>query len=68
LASNVFVNAPNGTVYVYENVSYWDKQEKKAKHKRKCIGHVDPATGEVVPNHIKEKVTASPGQKRHATY
>jgi transposase len=58
LASNIFVNAPNGTVYVYENVSYWDKQEKKTKHKRKCIGHVDPATGDIVPNRIKKEATA----------
>jgi transposase len=58
LASNVFVTAPNGTVYVYENVSYWDKEEKKTKHKRKCIGHIDPATGDVTPNRKKKKVTA----------
>ena len=53
MASTVFVNSPNGTVYVYENVSYWDKTEKKTKHKRKCIGHVDAISGEIVPNHKK---------------
>ena len=51
MASTVFVNSPNGTVYAYENVSYWDKTEKKTKHKRKCIGHVDAVSGEIVSNH-----------------
>lgn len=50
VASLVNLKAANGTVYVYENVSFWDKQDKKPKSKRKCIGHRDPVTGEVVPN------------------
>lgn len=55
MASNIFVHAPSGTTYVYENISYWDKKEKKTKHKRKCIGHVDHTTGSVLPNHRKEE-------------
>jgi len=54
MSSIVYVNNPNGKIYVYENTSYWDKQAKKTKHKRKCIGHVDPNTGVVIPNHKKE--------------
>jgi transposase len=57
MASVVFVKATNGTVYAYENMSYWDKGTKTTKHKRKCIGHVDTATGDVVPNHKKEVAT-----------
>lgn len=53
MPSNVFVNASNGTVYVYRNTSYWDKTEKTTKHKRDCIGHLDPVTGAVVPNRKK---------------
>lgn len=49
MASQVYVRNPNGTTYVYENFSYWDKEEKKTKHRRKCIGKLDPDTGEVVP-------------------
>jgi transposase len=50
MASIVFVKAANGTVYAYENISYWDKNLKTTKHKRKCIGHVDKTSGEVAPN------------------
>jgi transposase len=53
MASTVIVNGKNGKKYVYENISLWDKQEKKTKHKRKCIGHIDPVSGDVVPNHKK---------------
>lgn len=53
MVSTVFVTNPNGRKYAYENISYWDKTTKKTKHKRKCIGHVDPITGEVVPNRKK---------------
>ena len=53
MSSYVYVENPNGTTYVYENVSYWDKETKKTKHKRKSIGHIDPSTGEVVPNRKK---------------
>ena len=59
MASTVFVKNPNGTVYAYENVSYWDKATKTTKHKRKCIGHVDAETGEVVPNHKKGRAVGS---------
>lgn len=55
MASKVFVKNPNGKTYVYENVSYWDKESKVTKHVRKCVGHVDPATNEVIPNGKKHK-------------
>ncbi len=41
MASLVYLKHKNGTTYVYENVSYWDKKSKKPKSKRKCIGHLD---------------------------
>lgn len=50
MASRVKVKGKNGRIYVYENVSYWDKSEKKSKSRRRCIGHIDEETGEVVPN------------------
>ena len=53
MASYVRLRAPNGIVYVYRNESYWDKASKKTRHRRKCIGHEDPITGEVVPNRKK---------------
>ena len=64
MASVVFVKAANGTVYAYENVSYWDKKTKATKHKRKCIGHVDEASGDVVPNHKKGAKEAPAGARQ----
>lgn len=37
------------TTYVYESISYWDAEKGQSRSKRKVIGKVDPATGEVVP-------------------
>lgn len=39
----------SGTVYVYESVSYWDREKKQPRSKRKLIGKLDPVTGEVIP-------------------
>lgn len=39
----------SGTVYVYDVVSEWDPVKKQSRSKRKCIGKVDPKTGETVP-------------------
>ena len=43
-------NKKNGRTYVYSNESVWDPDRKRAITKRKCIGHLDPDTGEVVEN------------------
>ena len=37
------------TTYVYKSESYWDSERKQARSKRKCIGKIDPETGEIVP-------------------
>lgn len=37
------------TTYVYESVSYWDAEKKQSRSNRRCIGKIDPDTGEVVP-------------------
>lgn len=37
------------TTYVYESESYWDPKLKQARSKRRCIGKIDPDTGEIVP-------------------
>ena len=60
VASLIKVKAANGRTYVYENVSYWDRDEKKTKHKRTCIGHIDPESGEIVPNRRKGKAGDDP--------
>ena len=43
-------NRKSNTIYAYLNESVWDPDKKKCVNKRKCIGHVDPGTGEIVPN------------------
>ena len=32
------IKAKNGTVYLYEDESYWDKEKGYSTHKRTCIG------------------------------
>ena len=39
----------SGITYVYESVSYWDKEKKQPRSKRTLIGRYDPKTGETVP-------------------
>lgn len=58
MASYVYLKNPNGTTYVYENVSYWDKTEQKTKHHRKCVGKLHPETNEIIPNGKKSAATS----------
>ena len=39
----------SGNTYVYESTSYWDKEKKQPRSRRKLIGRLDPETGNVVP-------------------
>lgn len=50
-------NKVTGITYVYESVSYWDKEKKQPRNKKKLIGKIDPVTGEVVPTHKKGEPT-----------
>ena len=38
-----------GITYVYESESYWDKEKKQPRSRRKLIGKLDEKTGEIVP-------------------
>lgn len=38
-----------GVTYVFESEDYWDPEKKQARSRRRCIGKLDPATGEIVP-------------------
>lgn len=42
-------NSRNQTTYVYESESYWDKEKKQPRSRRKLIGKLDPSTGNIVP-------------------
>lgn len=39
----------SGTTYIYESESYWDKEKKQPRARRKLIGKLDEETGEIVP-------------------
>lgn len=39
----------SGITYAYESISFWDKDKKQSRSKRRLIGRVDEHTGEIVP-------------------
>lgn len=43
-------NKRTGTRYAYETTYEWDEARQRKVQRRRCIGHFDPETGEVVPN------------------
>jgi hypothetical protein len=59
------LNRRTGTVYVYEAEAYWDKDKKQSRYRgRRMVGHVDPETGEVVPNRPMSAGPAQPAARR----
>ena len=70
------LNKQTGVTYVYESESYWDKEKKQPRSRRKLIGKVDEETGEIVPtggrgNRRKNELTdipenVSPGRNLEA--
>jgi transposase len=49
-----YKNKKNGVTYAYKSEPYWDKEKQQGRSKRKCIGHVHPETGEIIPNHPED--------------
>jgi len=43
-------NKKSGVTYVYECLSYWNKEKKQSDSKRTCIGKLDKVTGEIIPS------------------
>ena len=43
-------NNKTGITYVYEAVSFWDKEKNQARNKQICIGKLDPQTGDLIPS------------------
>ncbi|TYC82188.1 transposase, partial [Acetobacterium wieringae] len=61
-------NKKTGITYAYQNESYWDKEKKQSRAKRKLLGKVDPVTGDIIStrsykkkDHKAELVPAKPG-------
>lgn len=42
-------NKASNTTYVYKSESYWVPELGQSRSKRKLLGKLDPATGEIVP-------------------
>ncbi len=61
-------NKTNKTTYVYDSVSYWDKEKQQPRSKRKLIGKSDPETGEIVPTAGRGRKAKKdiPGTEEHA--
>lgn len=49
------LNKQTGITYVYESESYWDKDKKQPRSKRRLIGKIDEETGEIVPTGTRGK-------------
>ena len=47
------LNKKTGVTYVYESYSYRDKETKQPRAKRKLLGRLDEATGEIIPTRKK---------------
>lgn len=45
-----YENKNTGVTYVYESVSFWDKEKKQSRNKRVCVGKLDPVSGEFIPS------------------
>jgi hypothetical protein len=49
-------NKKSGITYVYESESYWDKEKKQPRNKRKLIGKIDEQTGEIIPTRGNRRI------------
>lgn len=49
------LNKQTGITYVYESESYWDKEKKQPRSKRRLIGKNDEETGQIVPTGTRGK-------------
>lgn len=43
-------NKKTNTYYAYETTYEWSDEKQKKVQRKRCIGHFDPSTGEVIPN------------------
>ena len=59
-------NKARNVTYVYESISYWDKELKQPRSHRKLIGRIDPVTGDVVPTGKRSKPKAAVAAPSHS--
>lgn len=64
MASIVYqIDKKTGAKYAFESVSYWDKEKKQPRSKRKYLGKVDPETGSIIPSRGRSSSSHSEEQK-----
>lgn len=51
----------SGITYAYESTSYYDKEKKQPRARRRLIGRVDPVSGQIVPTSGRKGRPASSG-------
>lgn len=61
-------NKDRDVTYVYDSISYWDKDKKQPRSKRKLIGKIDPETGEIVPTSPHKKNIEHPEDEYRMLY
>lgn len=61
-------NKERDVTYVYESYSYWDKEKKQPRSKRKLIGKIDPETGDIVPTSPHRKKSEGSEQDYEKLY
>ena len=57
-------NKKRGVTYVYDSHSYWDKELRQPRSRRKLLGRRDPDTGELVPT--RKRGSAPPATPANA--
>jgi len=53
-------NKKRGVTYVYDSFSYWDKELKQPRSKRRLLGRRDPDTGELVSTRKPKTMAVTP--------
>ena len=56
-----------GVCYAYETTYEWSDEEQKNVAVRKCIGHFDPVTDEIVPNGKRGRKSVYPRNEQSET-
>lgn len=56
-----------GVYYAYETTYEWSDEEEKNVAVRKCIGHFDPVTHEIVPNGKRGRKSVYPRNEQSET-
>ena len=58
-------NKKNGVTYVYDSVSFWDREKAQPRNRRTCIGKLNPETSEVIYNKRYLEKQQLETEKRH---